>query len=201
MTHQPRLRVKTAGICNNSYWACSQRFFFYSFMYTRIIGQYNGNWPISFVYVSEPPIAVITALVVHFQSLFDCGSVWHTPSRTMKVKDDREELSDVTNLLWGWGKEPFVHSSQSLTAFRIYKTLTFKFYHDPSWLRHFNFFFAFKMATYFPKYQWRNLGKKKKITRNSKWLKILRFGVPERIKSYLGCCIEQQTNSQCSLKY
>ena len=143
--------------------------------------------------MSEPHIAVITALVVHFQSLFDCGSVWHTPSRTMKVKDDNEELSDVTNLLWGWGREPFVHSSQS--------TLTFKFYHDPSWLRHFNFFFAFKMATYFPKYQWRNLGIKKKITHNSKWLKILRFGVPERIQSYLGCCIEQQTNSQCSLKY
>lgn len=75
--------------------------FFYSFMYTRLIGQYNGNRPISFVYVSEPPIAVITALVVHFQSLLDCESVWHTPSRTMKVKDDREELSDVTNLLWG----------------------------------------------------------------------------------------------------
>ena len=57
-------------------------------MQTRLRGQYNGKWPVSFVCVSRPLVTIITAIL--FQKLRTCHTastqtIWNFPSLLYKI--------------------------------------------------------------------------------------------------------------------
>ena len=44
--------------------------FVYSYVQTRLMGQYNGKWPISLVYVLKPLITAIRAIVIGLLKIY-----------------------------------------------------------------------------------------------------------------------------------